>query len=172
MKALGIITGVLMCILGGCAMAMPFRTFLGIGWLAGALFLVYGVQTVIEALKKEKKDGWACVLGVLMSIVGIWITFSGVQRILTDMMIAYLVGFNLLFYGILRCVTAYKLFKAGEKKQGIIVILCAVLSLLAGIFSVGHPIMTMISVGYIIAINLMVQGITTIVMSCMIKKEN
>ena len=170
MKALGIISGILMCILGGCAMGMPFRTFLGIGWLVGALFLVYGVQTAVEAMKKEKKDVWSCVLGAATAILGIWITFSGVQRALTDMMIAYLVGFNLLLYGVLRCVAAYKLFKAGEKSQGVIVVLCGILSLIVGIFAVGHPVMTMISVGYIIAVNLMVQGITMIVTACMMKK--
>ena len=132
MKTLGIITGIIMCILGGCAMAMPFRTFLGIGWLVGALFLVYGVQTAITAMQKEKKDGWTCALGVLAAILGIWITFSGVQRALTDMTIAYLVGALLLASGVLRIMSAVKMFKAKEKKQGVILALCGVLAFVAG----------------------------------------
>lgn len=171
MKTVGIISGILMCILGGCAMAMPFRTFLGIGWLVGALFLVYGIQTAINAMQKEKKDGWTCALGVLAAILGVWITFSGIQRALTDMTIAYLVGALLIASGVLRCMEAVKMFKEKAKKQGVILALCGAIALIAGFFAVGHPIMTMISVGYIIAIDLMVQGITMIVAACMIKKS-
>ena len=122
-------------------------------------------------MQKEKKDGWMCVLGVLSAILGIWITFSGVQRALTDMTIAYLVGMLLLMSGVLRCMQAVKMFKAKEKNQGVLLVLCGVLALIVGFFAVGHPIMTMISVGYIIAIDLMVQGITMIVASCMMKKS-
>jgi len=170
MKALGVVSGIIMCILGGCAMAMPFRTFLGIGWLVGALFFVYGIQTAINAMQKEKKDGWTCALGVLAAVLGIWITFSGVQRALTDMTIAYLVGALLIASGVLRLMESAKMFKEWEKKQGVILALCGLLALVVGFFAVGHPIMTMISVGYIIAINLMVQGITMIVAACMMKK--
>lgn len=64
-----------------------------------------------------------------------------------------------------------KMFKRKAKKQGVLLILCGLLSLVAGFFAVGHPIMTMISVGYIIAFDLMIQGGTIIVAACMMKKN-
>ena len=171
MKALTIILGVLMSILGICAMAMPFRVFLGIGWLVGALFVIYGVQMAVGSLKKEKKDIFSCIFGVITVVLGAWITLSAVQRTLTDILIAYLVGFYLIIFGVLRCAAAYKLFKTKMKSQGVIAVILGILSCICGIFSVGHPIMTMISVGYIIAINLLVQGISMITMACMVKTE-
>ena len=53
MKAMSIILGIAMCVLGACAATMPFRIFLGFGWLVGALFLVNGVTMAINGFKKE-----------------------------------------------------------------------------------------------------------------------
>ena len=53
MKTMSIILGIAMSILGVCAATMPFRTFLGFGWLVGALFLVNGVAMAINGFKKE-----------------------------------------------------------------------------------------------------------------------
>lgn len=62
MKALGIITGVLMSILGVFAFSVPVRTFLGIGWVLGILFLVHGIENVIAALGKKKRiSGSVCL---------------------------------------------------------------------------------------------------------------
>lgn len=170
MKATKIILGIMMVLLGICALTMPFRTFLGFGWLAGAVFLAYGIQTAVEALKKEQKDVWGCIFGILIAILGIWITFSAIQRLLTDLMIAYLVGFNLILYGVLRVIAACKLFKMKQTGAGVLIILCGILSVLAGLFSVGHPFMTMFTVGVIIGANLLVQGISMIVIACMTKE--
>ena len=169
MKTASIITGILMIILGICAMSMPFRTFLGIGWIVGALFLIYGIETVVAALNKDKKDIWACILGVIIAILGLWITFSAFQRVLTDLMIAYLVGFNLILYGVLRVIAGCKLLKV-KTGTGVLVIICGVISVIAGMFSVGHPILTMMSVGLIIGVNLVVQGISMITIVCVAKE--
>lgn len=93
------------------------------------------------------------------------------QRALTDLMIAYLIGFNLLFYGVLRIMEAYRLYKASEKKSATLLLICGIVSAIAGILSVGHPVMTMISVGFIIAFNLISQGISVIMVACMVKGE-
>lgn len=171
MKALTIILGVAMCILGVCAATMPFRVFLGFGWIVGALFIVYGIQMAMKGFKKETRNIWSGVFGVISTILGLWISFSAVQRALTDLMIAYLVGFNLLFYGVLRIMEAYKLYKAGEKKTATLILICGLVSAIGGILSVGHPILTMISVGFIIAFNLISQGVTMILVACMAKGE-
>ena len=150
---------------------MPFRTFLGFGWLVGALFLVNGVAMAINGFKKETKNVWAGVFGIISAILGIWITFSAMQRALTDLMIAYLIGFNLILQGVLRIMESYKLFKASEKKSAVLLLVCGIVSAIAGILSVGHPILTMISVGFIIAFNLISQGISMIMVACMVKGE-
>lgn len=170
MKTTTIILGIVTIVLGVCAITMPFKMFLSLGWLVGVLFLVYGIEAVFGALKKEKKDVWGCILGVLTAFFGAWITVSAVQRALTDLTIAYLVGFGLICNGVFRFFAAYHAYKKGEKKQTVMLIICGVLAVIGGMMSVGHPIITMISVGYIIAFSLLAQGIGTVMAGCAMKK--
>jgi len=171
MKAISIILGVLMSIVGICAFAMPFRTFLGIGWVVGILFMCYGIEAAVEGFKKAKKDVFGIIIGILAVIVGIAITTSFAQRALTDLFIAYLIGFNLIIFGVFRIISAVGLYKSGQKSAAVLMIICNVLAVICGIVAVGHPFMTMISVGYIIAINLLVQGVIIIVTACSIKTD-
>ena len=69
MKTLAIITGILTAILGCCAIAMPLRVFLGIGWLLGAFILINGISGTITAFLR-KKDVWDGVLNILVAICG------------------------------------------------------------------------------------------------------
>ena len=170
MKVLTIITGILLTLLGFYAFAIPVRTFLGIGWFLGALLLINGIEMVITSLKKEKKDIWNLLLGVLYIIIGLVILFNGYQRVLTDVMVAYLIGFGMLVYGIVQIIFGCKKYK-NEKTASVIRILCGVLGIIAGFASVGHPFMTMISVGYLIAANIVVQGINTVVFGFTMKSK-
>lgn len=171
MKAIGIITGVLMMILGGYAMAVPFRTFLGIGWFLGALFFVNGIEMIIHAFGK-KKNIWQIIMGVLLSIGGVIILFNGVQRFLTDMMLVYMIGFYVILSGVMQIWTGVKHVKE-EKGMNILKIICGIFSVIAGIFAVMHPILTMFSLGYLIAFALVFQGISMILLTAgMSKKKN
>lgn len=170
MKIFTIITGALLTVLGFYAFGVPIRTFLGIGWLLGTLLLINGIELVIASLKKEKKDIWNLILGALDVIIGLVILFNGVQRALTDVMVAYLIGAGILVYGIVQVVFGCKVFKI-EKTASIIRIICGVIGIIAGLGSIGHPFMTMLSVGYIIAINIVVQGINIIVFGFMMKNK-
>lgn len=151
-----------MCILGICAMAMPFRVFLGIGWAVGALLVVYGIMVAYGSLTGVKKNGWACALGVLIAISGLAILFNAVSRMFADIMIAYILAFNIVAYGILQFVGAHHAFKAEDKKHGWLSILFGVVMLICGILAIVHPLVTMISIGYIIAIMLIAEGVSVI----------
>ena len=70
MKVFAIITGILTTILGFFAMTMPLRTFLGIGWILGALVLVNGITGAITAFSK-KSDVWQGVFNILIAIGGV-----------------------------------------------------------------------------------------------------
>lgn len=71
------------------------------------------------------------------------ILFSRFQRLWTDAVAAYLFGIRIVFYGI---------------------ILGAV-SVVIGLCSVGHPILTLISLGYLIGIILISQGFDMILLA-------
>lgn len=55
MKVLGIITGIIMIILGVVAFFIPVQTFLGIGWVVGALMAIHGIELAIVGFSREKK---------------------------------------------------------------------------------------------------------------------
>lgn len=163
-KIITLITGILTVLLGFYAVVRPMRTFLAIGWILGMLFLVNGIELVILSLSKEKKDIGACILGVLEGLGGIILLFSGVQRFLTDIMATYLVGTSVLIYGIFQIAAGVKKFK-DSKGKGILAIICGVLSIIVGIIAFTHPILTMFSVGYMIAFSVLMQGVNMIVLA-------
>ena len=170
MKILAIITGVLTAILGFMAFGMPLRTFLGLGWLLGALLLINGVELVIGAFLK-KKDIWQCILGIITAIGGGIILFNGVQRIITDVILAYLAGFVIIFYGISMIHAGAKGMKL-SKTAGILSIVFGVLAVIVGGASIMHPFVTMISIGYLIAASVAIQGINIVVMALTFDKLN
>ncbi|MBR2042212.1 MAG: DUF308 domain-containing protein [Oscillospiraceae bacterium] len=163
MKTLAIITGILTAILGIIAFTMPLRVFLGIGWILGALILINGVETVVGAFS-GKKDIWQCILGIIIAVGGGIILFNTISRAMTDAILAYLAGIIIIAYGISAIVSGFKGMKESET-MGILAIICGVLSIIAGCFSVMHPVITMVSLGYLIAFNVIMQGINIVVMA-------
>lgn len=164
MKVLGIITGVIMCILGVYAFCVPFQTFLGIGWAVGFLIAVHGIEMLIMGLAAKKKDVGKCILGVLFAVLGFILLFSNLQRFMTDLMIAYLAGTAVIIFGIYQIVNGCKKIKE-EKGSSILAIVLGALSVLCGIFLLIHPVFTMVSLGYMVACAVLIQGIDTIVLA-------
>lgn len=168
MKTLAIITGILTAILGFLAFTMPLRVFLGLGWILGVLFIINGVELIIGAFTK-KTDIWQCILGVVVSIGGGILLFNTLSRVITDIALAYVAGFVIIAYGINAIVSGVKGMKV-SKTAGICGIILGALSVLVGGFSLMHPFVTMISVGYIIATSVVIQGINMIVMAFAVGK--
>ena len=110
------ITGVLTLLLGVYTLVRPMRTFLAIGWILGILLFVNGIELVILSLSKEKKEIGACILGVLEGLAGIILLFSGIQRFITDVMAAYMVGAIILIYGIFQMPPAQRYIKHLKEK--------------------------------------------------------
>jgi len=161
LKYLTLITGVLTLLLGVYTLVRPMRTFLSIGWILGILLFVNGIELVALSLSKEKKEIGACILGVLEGLAGLVLLFSGIQRFITDA--AYMVGAVILIYGIFQIVGGIKTYST-SKGKGILSIICGILSVIVSIVSFTHPVLTMISAGYMIAFSVLMQGINMIVL--------
>ena len=127
------------------------------------MFFNLALTFYLQALSKEKKKIGECILGVLEGLAGIILLFSGIQRFITDVMAAYLVGASILIYGIFQIVSGTKVYKT-SKGKGILSIVCGVLSVIVSIISFTHPVLTMISAGYMIAFSVLMQGINMIVL--------
>ena len=160
LKIIILITGILTVLLGIYTLVRPMRTFLSIGWILGILLFVNGIELVALSLSKEKKEIGACILGGLAGLV---LLFSGIQRFITDVMAAYMVGAVILIYGIFQIVGGIKTYST-SKGKGILSIICGILSVIVSIVSFTHPVLTMISAGYMIAFSVLMQGINMIVL--------
>lgn len=163
MKVVGIIFGVLTAIMGVYALCVPVQTFFVIGWLVGMVLFADGLTLVIVSLKKEKKEIWKAILGAFLGIMGLVILFCDVQRILTDFMMIYMIAGSIIAVGIIQCIAGIKTYKA--TKQGISIIVLGALSIIIGVIAAGHPLLTMMTVGYYIAFSLIMHGVNTVVMS-------
>ena len=82
-------------------------------------------------------------------------------RFLNDLMIAYFAGVAVIAYGINMIIEGCKIMKR-SKGMGILDIICGVIAILVGIFAFLHPILTMLSVGYIICLNVLIQGVNMV----------
>ena len=167
MKLLAIITGILTAILSIYGLCVPFRVFLGVGWLIGILYMVNGIEIIVGAFYKQKSV-WQCILGVIVTIFGILMLSNMGLRFLNDLMIAYFAGIAVIAYGINMIIEGSKIMKR-SKGMGILDVICGVIAILVGIFAFLHPILTMISVGYIICLNILIQGINMVVLACTYK---
>ena len=127
LKIIILITGILTVLLGIYTLVRPMRTFLSIGWILGILLFVNGIELVALSLSKEKKEIGACILGVLEGLAGLVLLFSGIQRFITDVMAAYMVGAVILIYGIFQIVGGIKTYST-SKGKGILSIICGILS--------------------------------------------
>lgn len=158
MKVITIITGILTAILGLCAMFMPFRVFLALGWLMGAILLCNGIELSVNGFS-GKKNIWEGILGILVAIGGMILLCNGITRFLTDVMIAYFVGASVIISAIYLFVHGVLKYKEA-KGSAFLSIVLAVLQVLVGVFAMMHPLLTMLSMGLIIAVNLLMQGIS------------
>ena len=161
LKIIILITGILTVLLGIYTLVRPMRTFLSIGWILGILLFVNGIELVALSLSKERRNRRMyprCSRRTCRSCF----TFSGIQRFITDVMAAYMVGAVILIYGIFQIVGGIKTYSTSRK--GILSIICGILSVIVSIVSFTHPVLTMISAGYMIAFSVLMQGINMIVL--------
>lgn len=165
LKIAGIVLGVITALLGIYAFCVPLGVFLGISWVIAILIIVNGVESIADgAASSPKKDVAKMVLGALIVLAGVFLLFSGILRFLTDMMMVYLIGGALIVYGVFQIVEGIRK-RAVSTGACVLSVICGVISVIGGFLAFGHPFLTMVSVGYIIAFNLIMQGVNMIVIA-------
>ncbi len=170
MKAILIITGILTAILGFYAMSVPFMTFLAIGWVLGMMLLINGIENIVLGITQKSKDVWGYLLGGALIILGCILLFNGIQRFLTDVMFAYLVGAGIGVAGVYRLVETFTA-KYKDTWKTVLGIILGVLYVITGIFAFCHPFVTMVSVGMIMGISCVLYGVELIMLAFVKKPE-
>ena len=159
MTVLMAITGVLAVICGFCCIFTPLITFLDAGYFIVILVAVYGVLGIVKAIR-EKRFGVGFVFSILSLIFGIAALFFPKLMLLTDGMMIYFTAAWFVLQGIVSIVTAVQVSKVSESKWWILLLIFGIIAILLGIYSFFHPMVTAVSIGFLIGFYFIETGFT------------
>ncbi len=162
MKVMAIISGVLTLVLGIYAMCNPAIAAASIGWYLGFVFLVNGTQGLMLAGKNATSKTYDIVFGIISLLAGFSLLFNQLARIFTDFIIVAMVAIVVVIYGVTLIVKAFAQKKAGASWG--VTLIGGILSTIIGIVSLGHPLVTALSLGLFIGMSLTMQGIVIIML--------
>lgn len=170
-KALGIIFGVLIIMLGIWCMMTPIETYGIIGWLIMFALIADGIGKISvwnDLRKSGSSDVLALVGGILSIILGVILACNLLARATVDIFAAYVIAFWALFSG---CVRIGRAFQMRGGKQVLnaqlgsswgVALVVGVLMVLIGGFCLFNPIIIMITIGWQIGFALIAGGVCLI----------
>lgn len=163
------ITGAIFIILGALSIAYPFYSSLGIEAFFGALFLFGGIFHLFGAFEEKQRDGyiWNFVVGVLYILAGVYLLSHPLIGLLflSTLLIA-------LFYaqGILTIIFGFQQRK--EARYWGWSIISGLLSIgIATLLLVSYPISALWVFGVLVGINLLIFGISLILLKPTFPRE-
>lgn len=164
MRVISIIMGFFL-VFGGFSMMMnPGMAFLSVGWILGFVFIVSGINQVVDYIA-HKKNGdiskWDLVNGILGLIFGTLILLSPYVMIIAKIMTVYVFNFWLIISGILRIAAAFEIKKAGGKGW-IWVALLAVLTVAVGFYALFNILVSAVAMGWMLGFFVLMSGINYI----------
>lgn len=148
----------------------PGLTFLSTGWLITILLGAMGICSIFEfATSSDKKEnkGLAAngivglILGIGAAVISVLGIFSPLIRGSLDLIILLLFAFWLFYSGVASIAKSVSLKKNGGK-MWILTLILGILVLLTGIYGALHPVFTMVTIGYIIGLELIIYGVRLI----------
>ena len=161
MSILSIILGVLLIIGGVCCMFTPFATFLSAGFIIAIMMFVYGVYGVVRFFNKESG-----VLELISSILAILVGVIAVVRpgstLVIDGFVLNMVSAWLVVKGFINIIIFIR--ARNEVKGWGWGVAVGVLSVIAGILSFMHPMITALTVGIMMGMFFIENGIDMIVL--------
>jgi len=160
MSILSIILGILLIIGGVCCMFTPFATFLSAGFIIAIMMFVYGIFGVVRFFNKE-----CGVLELISSILGIIVGVIAIVRpgstLVIDGFVLNMVAAWLLVKGLINIIVSIQV-KNQIKGWGW-GIAAGVLSIIAGVLSFLNPSITALTVGVLMGLFFVENGIDMIV---------
>ncbi|MBQ7564862.1 MAG: DUF308 domain-containing protein [Lachnospiraceae bacterium] len=182
-KILMFILGLLVLIGGIYCVARPGLTYLSMVWVIGFVMFFHAIEDIVTYGERKRlgiADGWNLAGAIIACLCGLAIIISGQAELVTGATLLYFLFVWLISAGIVGIIGAFKLRK--HKETGIPAIdsftgrwgwyvVLGILMILAGCFGFAHPILTMLSIGWIVGIDIMVAGIDMMVRAFTIATE-
>lgn len=162
MKAISIIMGILLVIGGFYCMFTPGATFISLGLIVGILLLVGAAGSIGDYFSiKEGRSVFDLIWGILTGILGVIIIINSGAQFFTDAILVYLFAAWIVIGGITRTFASIKMKNLGSHKWGFLLVI-GILFILLGIYSFMHPLVTAITIGYLIGFYVIFAGINLI----------
>lgn len=168
-RILGIVSGVLLVILGIYCLFTPVITYGVVSWFIAFAMISDGISKIMlwnEFRKIGVKDIWALISGVLSVALGIALACSNVAQAAVDIFVAYMVACWILIGGIARVVRSFQMRKVQTKLDTLalgsnwdIVLITGILMVVLGILCLFNPIVVMVALGWQIGFAMIVGGI-------------
>ena len=173
-----IILGVLVLI-GGCyCVATPGITYLAMVWVIGFMMFLHAIEDIVTYGDRKKEglaDGWDLASAILSCICGCAIIVSGVAELITGVAILYFLFVWMIVRGIIVIIVAFRLKKieglgglGGAVLERLVGkwgwhLALGIIMIIVGCFGFANPIVSAMSIGVIVGIDIIVTGVHMIV---------
>ena len=164
-----LVIAVLMVVIGILCAALPVETFLTIQILAAIALVIQGIGDILSYTSSTYyfKDPVLMVVGILNIVLGILVFFAPVA--LTAATLTFLLAILLLFSGTEKIAFSSKMKYYRIMKTGMITFSGVVSIVLAVVFLL-LPLLSMMVLNYILALYLIIGGITLLVEALSMKE--
>lgn len=167
-RILGIVSGVLIIVLGIYCIFTPIETYGVVGWIIACAMIADGASKIVlwnELRKSGVADVWALVGGILSCVLGVVLACSQAAMVAVDIFIAYLVGAWVLFAGCVRIARSFAMRNMRVEVNGAVLgtnwdlaLIAGILMVVLGIFCLANPMLVMIALGWQIGFALIFGG--------------
>ena len=160
MGVLSTILGVILIVGGVACMFTPFATFLSAGFMIAIMMFVYGIFGVVRFFQKES-GVLELIASILAIIVGVVAIIRPGKTLVIDDLLLIMVSVWLLVKGVINIIVSIQ--SRDQIKGWGWGIAAGVLSIIAGILSFAHPMITALTVGILMGLFFVESGIDMIV---------
>ncbi len=155
-----LVLGILLIVMGIVLFFTPVANSIFFAYFMSALMLIFGGGEIIYYLCRHDKgiSGWILADGIITVILGALLLFIPGATI-PGMTILFAMW--VLFTGVIRLSAAFAAKDRGSSDWGWI-LAAGILGILIGIWFMFDPLLTFISIGYILPLAFIVQGVSAI----------
>ena len=171
MTVVSIILGILMLIGGFSLIFTPLITFIEAGYFIIILFFISGIFGIVRAVSEKSYGRDFAFSNVSLILGALGFVIPGAVM-MNDFLILYFAAGYFLLLGILTAVRA-----AGSKKAGastgrmVFGIVLGVLEILLGIYSIAHPLVLAVTIGFLIGFYFIEAGFNMILLGMTLSRQ-
>ena len=158
-----VIMSVLMIIGGISLMATPLITFMSAGYFIIIMFFLLGIFGIVRGIieKRFDKKFFLSILSLILGIVGLFVPGAAEMN---NYILLYMAAFWFFIHGIMTIIDAIDSKRQGEKTIIMVLgIILGVLELILAGYSVAHPGVLAVSLGFLIGFYFIESGVNAII---------